>query len=248
MSTTSAEAPASRWAIAPERAVFLSRIINIVALLGLIGVLAGSLHLQFGIGEQPCPLCIVQRSGMIGLAVGPMMNLLWGMSPRHYALSILAAVVGGAGSTRQILLHIADPNDPGYGPAVLGLHLYTWAFITFLLGAVGCALLLMWQAPFQAGDRGVLRDANIGVMRPIAAGMVVWLTLVVAIWVVIDLSIVGLSILPECGLGECPDDPANTNALGNLGGWWAILACGVVAGVIAWLLERRWQRSAQAAG
>ncbi len=248
MSTTSAEAPASRWAIAPERAVFLSRIINIVALLGLIGVLAGSLHLQFGIGEQPCPLCIVQRSGMIGLAVGPMMNLLWGMSPRHYALSILAAVVGGAGSTRQILLHIADPNDPGYGPAVLGLHLYTWAFITFLLGAVGCALLLMWQAPFQAGDRGVLRDANIGVMRPIAAGMVVWLTLVVAIWVVIDLSIVGLSILPECGLGECPDDPANTNALGNLGGWWAILACGVVAGVIAWLLERRWQRSAQAVG
>ncbi len=248
MSTTSAEAPASRWAIAPERAVFLSRIINIVALLGLIGVLAGSLHLQFGIGEQPCPLCIVQRSGMIGLAVGPMMNLLWGMSPRHYALSILAAVVGGAGSTRQILLHIADPNDPGYGPAVLGLHLYTWAFITFLLGAVGCALLLMWQAPFQAGDRGVLREANIGVMRPIAAGMVVWLTLVVAIWVVIDLSIVGLSILPECGLGECPDDPANTNALGNLGGWWAILACGVVAGVIAWLLERRWQRSAQAAG
>jgi len=248
VSTTSAEAPASRWAIAPERAVFLSRIINIVALLGLIGVLAGSLHLQFGIGEQPCPLCIVQRSGMIGLAVGPMMNLLWGMSPRHYALSILAAVVGGAGSTRQILLHIADPNDPGYGPAVLGLHLYTWAFITFLLGAVGCALLLMWQAPFQAGDRGVLRDANIGVMRPIAAGMVVWLTLVVAIWVVIDLSIVGLSILPECGLGECPDDPANTNALGNLGGWWAILACGVVAGVIAWLLERRWQRSAQAAG
>ena len=249
MSTTSAAVEPSRWAIAPDRAVFLSRIINIVALLGLIGVLAGSLHLQFGIGEQPCPLCIVQRSGMIGLAVGPMMNLLWGMSPRHYALSILAAVVGAAGSTRQILLHIADPNDPGYGPAVLGLHLYTWAFITFLLGAVGCALLLMWQAPFQAGDRGVLRDPGTGILRPITAGIVIWITLVVAIWVTIDLSIVGLSILPECGLGECPDDPANTNALGNLGGWWAILATGgIIAAVFAWFIERRLQRADAAAG
>ena len=45
-----------------------SRLINIAALLGLLGVLAGSLHLQFGVGEQPCPLCLVQRSAMIGLA------------------------------------------------------------------------------------------------------------------------------------------------------------------------------------
>ena len=141
--------------MAPDRAVFLSRVINILALFGLILVLAGSLHLQFGVGEQPCPLCIVQRSGMIGLAVGPMMNLLWGMSPRNYALSILAAVVGAAGSTRQILLHIADPNDPGYGPEVLGWHLYTWAFVTFLVGIVGCTMLILWQAPFRAGDSGV---------------------------------------------------------------------------------------------
>ena len=50
--------------MAPDRAVFLSRVINILALFGLILVLAGSLHLQFGVGEQPCPLCIVQRSGI----------------------------------------------------------------------------------------------------------------------------------------------------------------------------------------
>lgn len=237
--TTSLTSPASRWSIAPDRAVFLSRLINIAALLGLIGVLAGSLHLQFGAGEQPCPLCIVQRSGMVGLAVGPIMNLLWGMRARHYALSILAAVVGAAGSTRQILLHIADPNDPGYGPEVFGWHLYTWALVTFIIAIVGCALLIMWQAPFEAGDQGVLRDA--GAMRPLVTGLVVWLSLVVVIWVTIDLAVIGLSVIPECGLGECPDDPANTNALGNLGGWVAVLAVGVVAAVIAALLERRWK-------
>lgn len=225
--------------MAPDRAVFLSRLINIAALLGLIGVLAGSLHLQFGAGEQPCPLCIVQRSGMVGLAVGPIMNLLWGIKARHYALSILAAVVGAAGSTRQILLHIADPADPGYGPEVFGWHLYTWALVTFIVAIVGCALLIMWQAPFEAGDEGVLRDP--GSMRPIVTALVVWLSLVVVIWVTIDLAVIGLSVIPECGLGECPDDPENTNALGNLGGWFAVLAVGLVAAVVAAIIERRWR-------
>ena len=59
-----------------ERQVAAARWINVLALLALLGVLAGSLHLQFGVGEQPCPLCLVQRSGMIGLAVGPVLNLL----------------------------------------------------------------------------------------------------------------------------------------------------------------------------
>jgi len=223
----------------PSRAVLLSRLINIAALFGLIMVLAGSLHLQFGAGEQPCPLCIVQRSGMVGLAVGPIMNLLWGIRARHYALSILAAVVGAAGSTRQILLHIADPNDPGYGPTVLGWHLYTWALVTFIIAIVGCALLIMWQAPFDAGDRGVLHET--GVTRPVVAGLIVWLSLMVIVWMVVDLGVIGLSVIPECGLGECPDDPANTNSLGNLGGWVAVLSVGVISAVVAWILERRWR-------
>ena len=69
-----------------SRELAIARWINVLALFGLIGVLAGSLFLQFGIGEQPCPLCLVQRSGMIAIAVGPIMNLLWGMRPgRHRA-------------------------------------------------------------------------------------------------------------------------------------------------------------------
>lgn len=222
-----------------ERAILLSRLLNIAALFALLGVLAGSLHLQFGVGEQPCPLCIVQRSGMFAIAIGPFMNLLWGIRARHYALSILGAVVGAAGSTRQILLHIADPADPGYGPAVLGWHLYTWALVTFIIAIVGCALLLMWQTPLDAHDEGILRDP--GPLRVVGTVVLVWLTLVALIWIVIDLAAVGLSVLPECGLGECPDDPPAISGLGNLGGWWAVLAAGVVAGVLAWIFERRWR-------
>jgi len=214
--------------MSPQRAVALSRLINIVALLGLLGVLAGSLHLQFGIGEQPCPLCLVQRSGMIGLAVGPVMNLLWGIRARHYAISILAAFAGGAGSVRQILLHI-QPGDLGYGPAFLGWHLYTWALVTFALGAAGCALLLMWQTPLDVGDTGVMGER----------GSIRALSLFVVAFVSIDLLIIAVSIIPECGLGMCPDDPPNITGSGDIGGWMGILVVAVVSAVVAFVLNRK---------
>ena len=185
------------------RELLLFRLINLVALVGLLGVLTGSLDLQILVGEQPCPLCLLQRSGMIGLAVGPIMNLLWGMRPAHYAVSILAALAGGAASTRQILLHIATPGDPGYGPAVAGFHLYTWAFITFAVGAAGCAALLLFSSQFSLGDTGVLRRR--GPMR-IAA-------LAVVMWTFVYLIIIAVTVLPECGLGMCPDDPASTGGI-----------------------------------
>ena len=215
--------------ITPARKLLIFRLINLIALLGLLGVLTGSLDLQILVGEQPCPLCLLQRSGMIGLAVGPIMNLLWGMRPAHYALSILAAVVGAAGSTRQILLHISDPADPGYGPEVMGYHLYTWAFITFAIGAAGCAALLLFSNQFSLGDTGVLRRK--GVLR-IA-------TLTIVVWTLVYLVIIAVTVLPECGLGMCPDDPSSTGGIetpvGIIG--FSVFVLGSFA--IAYLLDRR---------
>ena len=199
-------------------AVRISRVINVLALFALLGVLAGSLHLQFGIGEQPCPLCLVQRSGMIGLAVGPVMNLMWGIRASHYALSILAAMVGAAGSIRQILLHI-EPGDPGYGPAILGLHLYTWALVTFVIAIVGCAVMLLWDAPFQEKDQGI-RYAK-SWFRVVA--------LTAIFWAFAYLVIIGISVIPECGLGMCPDDPPNIAGVGDFSGWLVVLSVGVLA-------------------
>lgn len=211
------------------QATRLARLVNIAALFALLGVLAGSLHLQFGIGEQPCPLCLVQRSAMIGLAVGPVMNLLWGMKPAHYALSILAAAAGAAGSTRQILLHINDPIGTGYGPAVLGYHLYTWALITFVIAIVGIAILLLWNRPFTVDDPGLMTDVRW--MRVIG--------LTAIIWVFLDLLIIGISVIPECGVGMCPDDPADISGLGDIGGWALMLAIGIVSVIAALVVDRR---------
>lgn len=216
-------APGTTTTTLDARETQLARWINVLALFALIGVLAGSLHLQFGIGEQPCPLCLVQRSAMIGLAIGPLMNLLWGMKPAHYALSILAAMVGGAGSTRQILLHIATPGDPGYGPAFMGLHLYTWAFITFAIAIVGCAVMLLWSAPFRTGDVGIRGQR--GGMRILAFTAITWVTL--------DLLMIAISVLPECGLGMCPDDPNDISGVGDAPGWAVVMSIGLLALAIA---------------
>jgi hypothetical protein len=170
---------------------------------------------------------------MIGLAIGPVMNLLWGVKARHYALSILAAVVGGAASTRQDLVHIAGPNDPGYGPAVLGWHLYTWAFATFLIAVAGCAILLLWNRPLELSDQGVLHDrARSPKWLPFVA---IWAIM----WVFLDLVIIGISVIPECGLGLCPDNPPDGVSAGNIGGWVLVLGVGAVAAAVAYSIDRR---------
>jgi hypothetical protein len=60
-----------------------------------------------------------------------------------YGLAVVGGVAGAAISTRQILLHVL-PTDPGYGDPVLGLHLYTWAFVTFVVAVVAAAVNLVF--------------------------------------------------------------------------------------------------------
>jgi disulfide bond formation protein DsbB len=106
-------------------------------ILAVSGVLLGSLSYQFGLGELPCPLCVLQRLSFLLAAVGPLDVLrnvaFFGGAARQargFAFCIFASLFGSAVSIRQILLHIVLP-DSGYGPPVLGLHLYTWALIVF---------------------------------------------------------------------------------------------------------------------
>lgn len=184
------------------RSVTVSRILNIVALAAMIGVLSGSLYAQFAQGEQPCPLCMIQRVSMYGVALGPVMNLSIGIKVRHYAITILFAMVGAATSIRQILLHITPvPGQPtGFGPAILGLHMYTWAFVVFCVAIAGVSILLLWPTPFAAGVDGLLRER--GVLRIVAVVVVAWLCAY--------LLIMTSTVVPECGIQQCPDNPTNT--------------------------------------
>jgi len=106
--------------------------------LAICGVLLGAFGVQFGSGELPCPLCVLQRMAMLLCALGPAYVIqkarAGDVDARDYAtgygLSVVAAVAGAGIAGRQVLLHIVPP-DPGFGDPVLGLHLYTWSFIVF---------------------------------------------------------------------------------------------------------------------
>ncbi|HXS37534.1 MAG TPA: disulfide bond formation protein B [Flavipsychrobacter sp.] len=177
--------------------------INLFGVLGLCFVLCGAYYMQFVVKEFPCPLCLLQRMCMLGVAFGLLLNLKYGFKTSHYGLSILSAVLGGAIATRQILLHICPKaGDTGYGTPVLGLHLYTWALLFFITSIVAIALLLLYTKQFE--ERGLRSNAQVKVTN--VASFVFWLLFLLSLTNMIF-------ALLECGFGPCPSDPVNYQLL-----------------------------------
>ncbi|WP_398471414.1 disulfide bond formation protein B [Tardiphaga sp.] len=170
-----------------DRAITL----NVLALYALAAVLATAFGAQFILGELPCPLCLLQRIMFALLAIGPILNIRYGPRPSHYALSLLAAIVGAIVSTRQVLLHIM-PGDAGYGSTLFGYHFYTLALLAFIAAIALIALVLLFDRQFMTPPASV----TAGAFATIAVGLIIALT-------------AGnfASALLECGFKACADDP-----------------------------------------
>jgi disulfide bond formation protein DsbB len=166
--------------------------LNALGLYAVALVLAAAFTAQFLLHELPCPLCLLQRIQFAVLAIGPILNVRWGPRPSHYALSLLAAVVGAAFSTRQILLHIT-PGDAGYGTALFGFHYYTLAFFGFVAAIILLAAMLLFDRQFE----------DDGGPQPVADAFAR-----AAVWLVIVLTALNVvSTLLECGFGACAENP-----------------------------------------
>jgi hypothetical protein len=106
---------------------------------------------------------MLQRYGMILSTLGALFVIMQArrgvLTTARYAqglgLGLIGVLAGASVSVRQIELHIL-PGDPGYGEPFLGLHLYTWAFITFTIVMiyVGVMLALMPRGIPQAPAAG----------------------------------------------------------------------------------------------
>jgi disulfide bond formation protein DsbB len=163
----------------------------------LVLILAAAFGAQFMFGEPPCPLCVVQRIALMLCALGPLHVLLrarvGALTARDIAvgngMTILAALVGAAVSTRQVLLHIL-PGDAGFGSPVLGLHLYTWCLIAFVVQIAASGVMLL-GAGWLTEERVPWR------LAPVTGGAFVLI-------VVANL----LSVMAEAGLNwDLPSDP-----------------------------------------
>ena len=186
----------------PTPAVGSARWVNIAAIGVVIGAIAVAITQQYGYGMAPSALGVVERSALIGAAIAPMLNLLRGMRPNHYAIAILAAVVGCAASGRQILDHATgdltlDPNE-----VVFGRPMFEWAFAIFLVAVVACAAMLLWTSSWRAVDRGLFHHR--GAARAFAFSTIVWLSA----YVILSL----VQVIANCGVTMCPADPSSTGA------------------------------------
>lgn len=177
-----------------------ARKLNIIGVLGICGVLLGAYYVQFVGHEFPCPLCLLQRLGMLGVAFGAMLNLRYGVQPAHYGVSLLSAVFGASVSVRQILLHIV-PGTGGFGTPVWGLHLYTWAFIVFVVAIFLIGIMLIFEGQFK---KDLLHKA------PVRIGFFVKTVFLLAVF--ITAANVVTTFL-ECGFGACPGNPTSYEEL-----------------------------------
>ncbi len=170
---------------------FPSHLLNALALSGICLSLIVALYFQIFLGEIPCPLCMMQRVGLMMVGLGFFLNVRFGPSAIHYSIIILSAMVGASVSLRQVLLHVV-PGTGGYGSAIFGYHMYTWGFIAFMSTIIFVAIMLVL-------DRNRLSGHTANTKNWIANSLGLALLL---------LSIGNLvSDLLTCGFSICSGDP-----------------------------------------
>ena len=165
-----------------------SRFTNAFFIFTLTGILTAAYYQQFFKHERPCPLCLLQRLSMFGIALGLFINLTKGISPLHYGFSIIFAVYGGTVSLRQVALH-ACPNFPVFGIPVWGFELFTWAFLVFAISIFAIAILLFLMPKEQ-----VVKKMD-------------WFESLAAILLLILMISNCYTTFLECSLGPCVDIP-----------------------------------------
>ena len=167
---------------------------QLVLLAVMTAILTAALAIQLFMGELPCPLCLLERLCMLGIALGVVLNLRAGFSDRNTGLSLIFAVLLLIIAVRQTLLDIYPrPGHAYIGSAVLGLHMPVWSVLiaTATLAAFAIKLAVL------GGDahRRLHPPDSFAWVRP--AGTV----LAAAILGLCAANLV--LVLLQCGLGEC---------------------------------------------
>ncbi|MCD6047892.1 MAG: disulfide bond formation protein [Gammaproteobacteria bacterium] len=173
-----------------------TRLINALTLIGISCILLFAFVAQIALWELPCPLCLLQRIGLLAMAFGFLLNMHYQIRPTHYALSILAAIATGIAATRQIVIGALPPH--GYGYPILGLHLYTWTALLCTATVIYTCILMCIPGQYQLThyDRPV--EAKSSVVR--------WVCHFAFSFLVLMLIGNVISVYLECGLMECHGD------------------------------------------
>jgi disulfide bond formation protein DsbB len=176
-------------------------------------VMLSAFYIQFVMGEFPCPLCMLQRYGMILATLGALFVIMQArrgeLTTARYAqglgMGLVGVLAGASVSVRQIELHIL-PGDPGYGEPFLRLHLYTWAFVTFAIVMIYIGVMLMLM------PRGIPQAPAVGTAARKVSTVIIWVFIgVIAANVIAIIFLEGFAAV-------LPDDPVSYNLIDQLTG------------------------------
>ncbi len=166
-------------------------VLNVAGVFGISVALLIAFYYQFFRYELPCPLCLLQRAGMITFGLALMMNVRFGEKGAYYGMALLGAVVTGVISSRQVMLHIV-PGSGSYGSALFGYHFYTWA----LVASAGMILYVALMLILHRRNGSTTNQYKITKLASV----------VLLVFVIVIAANVIFTML-ECGLGQCADDP-----------------------------------------
>lgn len=172
----------------------LNYIYLLLMMAAIAGILTAAMTMQYRYGELPCPLCLLQRVALFGIAFGIMLNFRDGFSYRNTGFSLMFTILLLVISVRQTLLDIYPrPGHEYIGSAVFGIHMPVWSII------IAATILVAYAAKMSVlGGDGYLEKTKIGkfpALQRIANGLSAFL---------IALCVVNLvSVVLQCGFGQC---------------------------------------------
>ena len=171
------------------------RILSAIEVLGITIIIVVAFYYQFFLGELPCPLCMLQRLGLLAIGIGFLLNMRYGVRPSHYAVSMLASIFTAAISLRQVSLHVTDPV--GYGSVILGMHMYSWTFVVSMVAIIFIAISMSFPQLYVTKNKEKQDTHNrVRLFTNIVFGLFIF---------IIAANIV--TVFMVCGLSECPDNP-----------------------------------------
>jgi len=115
--------------------------LNCVCLLAISSCLGLLLYFQWALQEPLCPLCLLQRTGIILTGIGFMRNLRFGVKSAHYGMAVIGALLTGVSALRQLALE-GLPGQDAPGAVLLGMHFYTLSALFSLVALATIAGLL----------------------------------------------------------------------------------------------------------
>lgn len=166
--------------------------LGLLSLLFMIAaVLTAAIVMQYGYGEIPCALCLLQRVAMFGICFGLMHHFRRGDGTRGIGLALVSTVFLLFVAGRQTLIDIYPrPGHSYVGSAVLGLHMPVWS----VLIALGVLTALSLQIAIAGA--GHLQE---GAAARRSARLVRWIGLYVTALCAINAA----SAFLQCGLEAC---------------------------------------------